>query len=602
MACGRCAGQGIQRHERAKRRKTDKTPQQPTQQPPHIASTHPTSAARGYRAPQPEFPTAPPCDPAPPHHNYDPATRRSATTPRRQGATTRAPHQQTPDARPTRDRNAAEERPASQPAARTTPRHTERLIWTAHIWGRRHYHRLDYICIDRRSQTGRMHGQCAEVPALKSDPRWIGETLHLPEPRWAPDEHKRRARPKPIRWRFDETQTELRYMEPDLGPHRRHRSLATAERPRQVHRAGSAGGGNGRRQHTNTTRAHEATRQDPAGEGDSQRRYVLQHAPQGGWGKRDTEPPKHPMRFLTTPEGALYESWKIAEAATQYYGELSTTTSTTHDDTDPYAVSKTQPQRHLDKPQCDAGERTWTGQQVLDAFDACPKNRTCGTEMNGRCVAHRAAQQCECAPNHHMGLQRAPAARPTSRPPAADDAGRPRHPRHLLGRHRAPDDARADAPSAAVCGSERASRMCTSRPHQDGDLPPLAGGPEHAGLDRARHAQSRAHRWRLRAPRHGNSECLARPCTCTAGGEGADTPADQPRSDGAKPTDPRRTDAGRSETARRLGIGGGEFVAKRNTIRKNSSCCGRSPFRKYRPQRTASCRQWSHTIAWATKR
>lgn len=87
-------------------------------------------------------------------------------------------------------------------ATHSTPRRPERWTWTGYIWGRRHYHNLDYICIDERSTTRRTHGHVAEVPALKSDNRWAEETLRLAEPYCAPDEHRRRTRPKPIRWRL----------------------------------------------------------------------------------------------------------------------------------------------------------------------------------------------------------------------------------------------------------------------------------------------------------------------------------------------------------------------------------------------------------------
>lgn len=59
------------------------------------------------------------------------------------------------------------------------------------IWGVRHYHNLDYVCLDERSMTRATYGHCATLPALKSDHRWDSQTINLAEPDRAPDGHRR---------------------------------------------------------------------------------------------------------------------------------------------------------------------------------------------------------------------------------------------------------------------------------------------------------------------------------------------------------------------------------------------------------------------------
>lgn len=105
---------------------------------------------------------------------------------------------------------------------------------------------------------------------------------------------------------------------------------------------------------------------------DVQRRIILDHTHQGGWGKRDMEDRKPLMPFFDTPDGRFFESWRIAQAATQHYGELFTAENHIHDPADPYSITESDLRTRLATPQTDA----WHC-----CFNKCPKNRTSGTDL-----------------------------------------------------------------------------------------------------------------------------------------------------------------------------------------------------------------------------
>lgn len=210
--------------------------------------------------------------------------------------------------------------------------HATKDTWTGKIWGRTHFHILDYIAVD-----------ACTTPRLS--PRHVGQSILLHTTSWNVAGRHRRSNPQPIRWTLPaKKQDEFRALlhhEMDEMPG--DANLVTAA----VQKAAALGRGQKRAHHMarhSTTerelhdelrradtdaqrrairrRMHAARDAMRREKDQAQREYGLAHIADGGWGQSDLAPRLAEMPYLQHDATKAYESAHIAALATQHYKHI----------------------------------------------------------------------------------------------------------------------------------------------------------------------------------------------------------------------------------------------------------------------------------------